>query len=134
MSAAARSDRYERGAQVLASMGGDISAIEAPLADIAPELARYVAEFAFGDLYHRDGLFLRSKQMVTIAALVTMGETERQLAFHTRAALSVGVSPRDIVDVIIHLLGFAGNPRVFNAMLTVRRVLEQEGLLPLTTV
>jgi 4-carboxymuconolactone decarboxylase len=31
---------------------------------------------------------------------------------------------------VIHLLAFAGNPRVFNAMLTVKGVLAERGLLP----
>lgn len=125
------SERYRRGARILAEMGGDIAFIEDQLSDIAPELARYVGEFAFGDLYHRPGLSLRDKQLVTIAALTTLGDAERQLKFHTRVALTAGASPQDIVDAVIHLLAFAGNPRVFNAMLAVRQVFAERELLPL---
>lgn len=125
------SERYLRGAKTLAEMGGDIASIEGPLADIAPELARYVGEFAFGDLYHRPGLDLREKQLVTIASLTTLGDSERQLKFHTHVALTAGVAPQDIVNAVIHLLAFAGNPRVFNAMLAVRQVFDERELLPL---
>ncbi|WP_082778116.1 carboxymuconolactone decarboxylase family protein [Tsukamurella pseudospumae] len=69
--------------------------------------------------------------LVTIAALTTLGDAERQLKFHTRAALTAGASPQDIVDAVIHLLAFAGNPRVFNAMLAIRQVFAERELLPL---
>jgi 4-carboxymuconolactone decarboxylase len=126
----ARSERFERGAKRLAEMGGDIDNIVAPLADVAPDLARYVGEFAFGDLYTRPGLSLRDKQLVTISALVTLGDTERQLRFHINAGLSAGLTPAEITEAIIHLLAFAGNPRVFNAMLTARGVFADRNLLP----
>jgi len=74
-----RSERFERGAARLAEMGGDIANIVEPLADVAPDLARLVGEFAFGDLYTRPGLDLPQRQLVTIGALVALGGTERQL-------------------------------------------------------
>ncbi|RLK55097.1 carboxymuconolactone decarboxylase family protein [Actinokineospora cianjurensis] len=125
-------ERFRRGAARLAEMGGDIDNIVAPLADVAPDLARLVGEFAFGDLYTRPGLDLPRRQLVTIAALVTLGDTERQLRFHIAAALEVGVTPQQVVETIIHLLAFAGNPRVFNAMLVAKAVFAERGLLPLT--
>jgi 4-carboxymuconolactone decarboxylase len=125
-----RTERFERGAARLAEMGGDIANIVEPLAEVAPDLARFVGEFAFGDLYTRPGLDLPQRQLVTIAALVTLGDTERQLRFHVNAALNVGLKPSEIVETVIHLLAFAGNPRVFNAMLTVKSVFAERGLLP----
>ena len=125
-----RSERFERGAARLAEMGGDIANIVEPLADVAPDLARLVGEFAFGDLYTRPGLDLPQRQLVTIGALVALGGTERQLKFHVNAALDVGLKQAEIVEAVIHLLAFAGNPRVFNAMLTVKTVFAERGLLP----
>jgi 4-carboxymuconolactone decarboxylase len=93
-----RSAGFERGAARLAEMGGDIADITGPLADVAPDLATLVGEFAFGDLYTRPGLDLPQRQLVTIAALVTLGDTERQLRFHTNAALDVGLKPAQIVE------------------------------------
>jgi 4-carboxymuconolactone decarboxylase len=37
--------------------------------DVAPDLGRYVVEFAFGDIYSRPVLDLRERQLVTISAL-----------------------------------------------------------------
>lgn len=125
--------RYQRGAARLAEMGGDIDAIAAPLADVAPDLARYVGEFAFGDLYTRPGLDLAQRQLVTIAALATLGDTERQLRFHIGVALDAGLAPHDIVEALIHLLAFAGNPRVFNSVLVAKAVFADRGLLPVTS-
>lgn len=119
------SDRYLAGAKNLSAMGGDINAIAEPLAGIAPDLATYVAEFAFGDIYGRPGLDLKTRQLITIAALTTLGDTERQLKFHIRAARRIGVTTVEITEVIIHMLPFAGNPRVFNAMLAAKDALNE---------
>jgi 4-carboxymuconolactone decarboxylase len=113
-------------------MGGDIADIGEALADIAPDVAVYIGEFVFGDLYCRPGLSLRERQIATIAALTTLGDTGRQLRFHTGAALNAGVTPAEIVEVVVQMLAFAGNPRVFNAMLAVREVLADRDLLPVS--
>ncbi len=47
--------------------------------DIAPEFARYLIEFPFGDIYSRPGLDLKSREIATIAALAAMGNARPQL-------------------------------------------------------
>ena len=49
------------------------------LADIAPEFAKCLIEFPFGDIYSRPGLDLRTRELVTIAALTAMGNAAPQL-------------------------------------------------------
>jgi 4-carboxymuconolactone decarboxylase len=125
------SKRYLRGLEKLRMLGGSEEAIFAANAGIAPDLSRYVVEFAFGDLWSRPGLDACQRQMLTIAALTSIGDTHRQLMFHIRGALQVGVEPSEIVEVILHCLAFAGFPRVVNAVATARTVFEEHGLLPL---
>ena len=62
--------RYERGEKALADIDGKAgqNVIDA-LADIAPDFARYLIEFPFGDIYSRPGLGLREREIATIAAL-----------------------------------------------------------------
>ena len=66
--------RYERGWQALSEIDGQAGeAVIASLADIAPDFARYLIEFPFGDIYSRPGLDLRSREIATIAALTALG-------------------------------------------------------------
>jgi 4-carboxymuconolactone decarboxylase len=68
------SDRYDRGFEKLKEIDGEAGerVIES-LKDISPDFARYLIEFSFGDIYSRTGLGLRSREIATVAALVSMG-------------------------------------------------------------
>src|SRR5437762_946136 len=70
------------------------------LKDVAPDLARYVVEFGYGDVYSRAGLDLRQRQLVAIAALTALGGCEPQLEYHIGIALNVGVARGEIVETI----------------------------------
>ncbi|MFD0697874.1 carboxymuconolactone decarboxylase family protein [Paenibacillus sp. GCM10027628] len=122
-------DRYKRGWEKLMEVDGEGGqrVIES-LQDIAPDLGRYVIEFAFGDIYSRDGLDLKQRQLVTISSLTTLGGCEPQLNVHINAALNVGLSPNEIVEAIMHCAPYTGFPRVLNAALTAKRVFQERGV------
>lgn len=122
-------DRYERGLAVLREISGERGreVIES-LGDVAPDLARYIVEFAFGDVYPRDGLSPQERQLATIGALGALGDTAPQLTFHIHSALHVGVSPVEIVEALIQLVPFAGFPRALNAVTVARRVFLERGV------
>jgi 4-carboxymuconolactone decarboxylase len=122
--------RYDRGVANLAALGDSGKAIFGSLSEVAPDLGRYVAEFAFGDIYSRPGLDLKQRQLLTIASLNALGDCEPQLAFHMGLALNVGATAQEIVETILHCLPFAGFPRTFNSMRIADRVLGERGLLP----
>lgn len=125
-------ERFRRGAAKLRQIDGDdgLAVLDA-LAAIAPDLGRYVVEFAFGDIYSRDDLDDRQRQLVTIGALTALGGAEPQLVVHINAALNVGLSPHEIVGAITHTAPYTGFPRTLNAMLTARTVFENRGVLQL---
>jgi 4-carboxymuconolactone decarboxylase len=102
------------------------------LRDVAPDLGRYVVEFAFGEIYRRPVLDLRQRQMVTISALTTLGGAEPQLEVHVNAGLNVGLTAREVVEVILHCIPYTGFPRVLNAVFVAKRVFEERGVSPLT--
>jgi 4-carboxymuconolactone decarboxylase len=83
----ANDGRFERGQRALAEIDGQggQKVIDA-LADIAPDFARYLLEFAFGDIYSRPGLDLKSREIATIAALSALDNAAPQLKVHTAAA------------------------------------------------
>ncbi|MFH0180597.1 carboxymuconolactone decarboxylase family protein [Streptomyces cacaoi] len=123
------STRYARGWAVLRETSGDRgAAVIASLADVAPDLGRYIVEFAYGDIFARAGLDLRERELVTVAALAAAGDTASQLDFHLDAALTVGVRPAEIVEALIHLVPFVGFPRALNAVGVARTVFDDHGV------
>jgi 4-carboxymuconolactone decarboxylase len=75
--------RYDRGFEKLKEIDGETGeyVIES-LKDISPDFAKYIIEFPFGDLYSRTGLDLKSREIATVAALVTVGNALSQLKVH----------------------------------------------------
>ena len=100
---------------------------------IAPDLARYVIEFPFGDIYQRPGLDLPQRELATVAALTALGHCQPQLAVHIHGALNVGCTPEQVVEVIIQMAVYAGFPAALNGMTTAKAVFTERGLLTAST-
>lgn len=94
--------------------------------DIAPDLSRYVVEYAFGDIYARNGLDNKQKVLTTISSLVSQGMP--QIEIHINSGLNVGLTPDEIVGCIMHLLPYTGFPRVLNALKVAKKVFEERGV------
>ncbi|TXM70184.1 carboxymuconolactone decarboxylase family protein [Methylobacterium sp. WL103] len=115
--------RYARGARALAEIDGKGGEhVVAALADIAPDFARYLIEFPFGDIYSRPGLDLRSREIATIAALTTLGNAAPQLKVHIAAGLNVGLSRDEIVETIMQMAVYAGFPAALNGLFAAKEV------------
>ncbi|MEM7642740.1 MAG: carboxymuconolactone decarboxylase family protein [Pseudomonadota bacterium] len=99
---------------------------EAALSDIAPDLGRYVIEYPFGDIYSRPGLTLPQRQIATIAMLAAMGNAAPQLKVHIQAALNVGLSREEIVEVFLQVSVYAGFPAAINAVLAAKEVFDAQ--------
>jgi len=110
-------ERYDRGWEKLKEIDGEAGErVVESLKDVAPDLARYVIEFAFGDIYSRPGLDVRSREIAVVAALTALGNARPQLKVHINAALNVGLSREEIVEIIIQMSAYAGFPAALNAM------------------
>jgi 4-carboxymuconolactone decarboxylase len=117
------SARYERGLpKFLEIYGEQAKGFLASLDEIAPDLAAYVVEFAFGDIHCRPGLQLREREIATIAALTAMGTAALQLRAHIHGALNVGCSQQEVVEVIMQMALYAGFPAAINGLRTAREV------------
>jgi 4-carboxymuconolactone decarboxylase len=122
------SERFERGWELLKQIHAQAG--ERTIAgfdEIAPDLGRYIVEFAYGDIYRRPGLDLKQRQLLTIACLVALGDTGPELAVHLKTALNVGLTPQEVVEAILHCIPYVGFPRVMNAMTIAKQVLESRG-------
>ena len=116
-------ERFERGMALFRSLNASAAdRMEASLGDVAPDLMRYAAEFAFGDIYGRGGLSKRDRQLVTLACLATRGDATDQLEVHIRVALQLGITREEIAEAFIQLAPYAGFPSAINAAMTLGRV------------
>lgn len=117
--------RYERGLDVLRTIEPEhAERMIASLGAIAPDFARHVVAFAFGDICGRPGLDLKTREIATIAALTALGTAAPQLEVHIRGALNVGARHEEIVEVITQMAVYAGFPAALNGLAAARRVFE----------
>jgi 4-carboxymuconolactone decarboxylase len=112
-------ERYRKGYDILKRLDAEESdKILKNLCSFAPDMGRFIVEFAYGDIYNRAGLDLKSRQIATIAALTAMGTADNQLKFHVGAALNIGITTREIIEVIYLVVVFASFPSSLNSIYT----------------
>ena len=117
------STRYTRGQEALARIHGHIGeGVMNALGDIAPDFARLIVEFPYGDIYSREGLSPKERQIATIASLVTLGNAPAELKAHIQGGLNVGCTEAEIVEVIMQMAVYAGFPAAVNALLVAKDV------------
>lgn len=122
-------ERFEKGWEKLTSIHGNRGeGVMASLDGVAPDLAKYVIEFAFGDIYRRPGLDARQRQLVTITSLATLGDCAKELRVHIHGGLNVGLRPEEIVEALIQCAVYAGFPRSLNAVLIAKEVFVERGI------
>ena len=120
-------DRYARGWAKLKEIDGQAGekVIES-LQDIAPDFARLLIEFPFGDVYSRPGLDLKMRELAVVAALTAMGNAAPQLKVHIHGARNVGCSRQEIVEVIMQMAVYAGFPAALNGLFAAKEIFSQE--------
>jgi len=109
-------ERYRRGVEILQRLAGDGPEQTANrVAEIAPDFARMTIEFPFGDLYSRGALDLRTREIAAVAVLAALGRIS-QLRIHVRAALHVGCTCEEVVEVLMQTAIYAGFPPALTAL------------------
>lgn len=79
-----------------------------------PDLARYVQEFAYGTVYERPGLDLKTKELLACVMLMALGNPG-ELRTHLRGALRSGATERELRETLLFAIPYLGFPRVIGA-------------------
>ena len=122
------SERYLRGvdiAQQLAA-GSLEEFLTSRVAELAPDFARMAIEFSFGDLYARDILDLKDREIVAISSLAVLGDIGPHLRIHVRAALQLGVGKCEVIEILMQTAVYAGFPAALNALSSCHDLLTDE--------
>ncbi|WP_017210599.1 carboxymuconolactone decarboxylase family protein [Clostridium beijerinckii] len=94
----------ENGEQMINSMG-----------EIFPDFLYKMISFGFGQIYARPNLDLKTREIVTITALITQGAFE-QLDFHIKGALKAGLTQEEILEIILQCAAYVGFPKACSAL------------------
>ncbi len=109
--------RFAKGLHVQKSIFGDI--ID-QMHQHAPASLKHIqndlSAFCFGDIYTRGGLDLRTREILTLCVLITLGGCENQVKAHINGNLSVGNSKDTLINVISQCVPYIGFPRTLNAL------------------
>jgi 4-carboxymuconolactone decarboxylase len=87
------------------------------------DFQRFITEMAWGSVWARPDLDRRTRSLVTIAILAALGREE--LALHLRASQNIGVDPREIAEVLLHVAVYAGVPAANTAFAVAKTLFDQ---------
>ena len=93
----------------------------------SPQMYAWLVNGPFAGPLSGSELTMGQRELATVAVLVALGDSERQLAAHTAAALSQGITATELRGIPLHVSVYAGLPRALNALTVIDRVLAEAG-------
>ncbi len=116
---------YQRGMnEIRKQLGPMADSYIQKIKEHAPEFAWVNVTFPFGELYTRDVLDLKTRELCTVAALTVQGFSLPELKLHVDAALRTGASREEVIEVITQMIAYAGFPAATNALMTAQAVFQ----------
>jgi len=117
----------ERGMKIRREVLGDahVDRAEARKDAFTADFQELITRYAWGDVWARPGLDRRARSIATLAALVSL-RAEGEIAMHVRAALSNGLTPEEIKEVILHTAVYAGVPAANSAFAIAQEVIAEQ--------
>jgi 4-carboxymuconolactone decarboxylase len=97
----------------------------ASIREISPEFAKVNVEFPFGELYARNILDDKTRELCTLSALTVQGFALPELKVHTQGALNSGASREEILEVVTQMIAYCGFPAATNALKAVQEVFDE---------
>ncbi len=124
--AAESKERYERGLRALRMLNPEgAENVMKGLQDIAPEMADFILEFSYADVFSRGVLSLRETELVAIAGMCAAGTQRPQLIVHIKSGLNVGLTKEQIIEIMDQMAVYAGFPAALNGISAAREAFTQ---------
>ena len=119
-------DRYKIGAKYLGMLKENQEQILKNSYDnFSPELVKFTIEYGYGDIFSRENLDKRYRQIATIAALTTLGNVPAQLKFHIEGGLHIGLTTAEINEIMLLMSVYAGFPSAINGTNILKEVVTE---------
>jgi len=123
------SELFEKGMEEMRKhFGKEADAHIERIREISPEFARVNVEFPFGELYRRDVLDEKTRELCTVAALTVQGFGLPELKSHVKGALNCGATRDEIIEVIIQMIAYCGFPGATNALFVAKEAFDDKGV------
>jgi 4-carboxymuconolactone decarboxylase len=119
--------RREQGMQIRRRVLGDahVDAAVERTTPVTEPFQDFITRYAWGDVWSRPGLDLRTRSLLTVALLAALGRTE-ELGMHLRGARRNGATPEELAEVLLHTGVYAGLPAANSAFRELGEVLRAE--------
>ena len=116
-------EKYKKGMQIRKSVLGEdhVNRAEANKSEFDEDFQRLITEMAWGSVWARPGLDKKTKHLLTLAMLATLGNQE-ELAMHIRATRNTGVTREEVKEVLLQVAVYAGIPAANAAIAIAKRV------------
>jgi 4-carboxymuconolactone decarboxylase len=117
--------RYQAGMNVRTEVLGaeHVARAQARQTPLDADFQRWITESAWGGVWTRPDLDRRTRSLVTIALLAGLGRAE-ELELHFRASKNIGVDPKEIAEVLMHVAVYAGVPAANRAFALAKSILD----------
>ena len=89
------------------------------LGKLAPNFAHYNDDILFGENWNDTSIDLKTRCIITVVSLMSMGITDNSLMYHLKNAKKNGISKEEMVGIVTHIAFYAGWPKawaVFNLL------------------
>ena len=122
-------ERWQKGIETRTKFGGGtLTGGSTPLAwHMAPDLERIAGEFLFGSIWHGPALKDHQREMITLTCLTVL-KRDNQVRRHLGNALNLGLTPVQIIEVLMHSSFYSGVPATLDALAIANQVFEERGI------
>ena len=119
-------ERIQKGEQLMREIFGDkmVASQGDHLHAISPSFSNLLKGI-FADIYSEPVLDLKTKEIIVLSSLITQKDTKPQLKTHLQGAINAGVTPKEILALILHLVMYVGFPSTLNALNTAKEVFDR---------
>ena len=118
---------YDKGLAMRTQVMG-AAFVTAALANASPftqPLQEHITRAAWGDVWLRPGLDLKTRSLITVAMLIALGK-QQELKGHVRGALNNGATVQEIQEVLLHATVYCGVPAAVNAFRSANEVVSAD--------
>ncbi|RLJ39871.1 carboxymuconolactone decarboxylase family protein [Acidovorax sp. 106] len=91
--------------------------------DFTMPMQEFITRNAWGDVWQREGLELKTRSLITVALLTALGK-QHELKGHVRGALNNGASVQEIQEVLLHASIYCGVPAAVDAFRSAAEVID----------
>lgn len=93
--------------------------------DFTLPIQQYITRNAWGDVWQREGLDLKTRSLITVAMLTALGK-QHELKGHVRGALNNGATVAEIQEVLLHASIYCGLPAAVEAFRSAAEVVGKQ--------